>query len=269
MRRAVPILTILLLAGVVGAQDLRGPTVRDKPAQPTLVERDFSGKLKRPEVPPEEAALALLNLDPGAKAKVDAVLAARAEVFDHVVLDNLDLVVRLHNARQAGDKMATVNLLTEFMRKLAPVNARGRLAEEIHNALPAEQAAKFDAIVAEYRTAAMAEARREAERRGERVAPRVLETRENLASIGAEIRRSYERQISARAAEFERIIAQLGLRAEQETKIRNMVTDYAQQTKGKATPEQRRTLFFRIMAELDQDQQKRLMALYLGHPDPG
>lgn len=254
-------------AGPVAARQpdaLRGPKVNDKPAKKTLVERDFKGKLKRTELPPEEAALALLGLDAEARAKTDAVLAARNVVLDRVVVDNIDLVVRLHNARQSGDRRDQITVMSEFMKKLQPVNARGKLADEVRGTLSKEKAAEYDAILKEYRAAAIEEATAEARGRNEFVNARTLETRENLASLGLEIKRSYERQISSKGAEFERIVSQLGLRSEQETKIRNMVTDFTQESKGKATPEQKRSLFFRIMAQLDPDQQQRLVSLYMG-----
>ncbi len=228
------------------------------------MERDFKGKLKRPEVPPEEAALDLLKLAPEDRAKTDAVLAARAQVLDAVVIDNIDLVVKLHNARQSGDRRDQLAVMSEFMKKLQPLNARGRLADEIRGTLSKEQQGRYDAILKEYREAAIEEGTKEARARNEFVTDRGMETRENLASLGLEIKRSYERQISSKAAEFERVVSQLGLRSEQEAKIRALVTSFTQETKGKATAEQKRALFFRIMADLDPDQQQRLMRLYLG-----
>jgi hypothetical protein len=256
-----------LAVGVASARQpgsLSGPTVKDKPARATLVERDFKGKLRRSEVPPEEAALDLLKLDADARAKTDAVLSARAVVLDRVVIENLDLVVRLHNARQGSDRREVLAVMSEFMKKLAPVNGRGRLADEIRGTLAKDKAAEFDRILKEYREAAVDEGMAEARSRNEFVTARTLETRENLASLGLEIKRSYERQISSKAAEFDRIVSQLGLNTEQESKIRGMVLAFTQETKGQATPEQKRALFFRIMGQLDTDQQQRLMGLYLG-----
>lgn len=272
MRLAVALASLALIVGPAIARQtepLGGPTVKERPAKATLVERDFKGKLKRTEVPPEEAALGLLALEPEVKAKTDAVLAARGAVLDPIVVDNVELVVKLYNARLAGDRRDQISVMTEFMKKLQPLNARGRLADELRGALPKDKAAQFDAILAEYRKVATDEASAEARRNNEFVNARTLETRENLASLGLEIKRSYERQISSKAAEFDRVIAQLGLKTEQETKIRNMVTEFTQQNKGKGTPEQKRALFFRIMAQLDPDQQKRLVSLYLGREDPG
>lgn len=262
---------LLVLVAPLNAQNergqpapLNGPRVTDASTRRSLVERDFSGTLKRPEAPPEEAALDLLALDPQTKSKTDAILTARAEILDKIVTDNIDLVVKFANARQAGDRAAQFALLDEFSRKLQPLNARGKLADELKSALPPEHAREYDAILSEYRRAATDADVAEAQARGEKLSRLQANLRENLASLGLQIKRSYERTIAAKAADFEQLIGQLNLRPEQDTKIRNLVTNYVQDTKGRATAEQRRTLFLRIMGELDPDQQKTLMNAYLG-----
>lgn len=248
---------------------LGGPSVTERSAGPTLVERDFSGQLKRPDVPPEEAAFYLVKPDAEAKRKADEILAQRAEILDKIVIANLDGIVKFANARQAGDRRGQILQLSQLMGKLGPLNARGTLGSELRGTLGADKVKQYDAIIAEYRKAAADEATKEARARGERLTPQQIETRENLQSLGQEIKRSYERQIAAKATEFDRIIGQLGLEPEQETNIRNLVADFAQQTKGKATPEQKRDIFFRIMSRLNPDQQKKLVSLYLGTSDPG
>jgi len=268
-------ISVVAAAGVAWGQPaqkgnpLSGPAVTERAGGPTLVEKDFSGRLKRPEIPPEEAAYVLVKPGAESKAKADAILAERAEILDKIVVENLDVIVKFANARQAGDRRDQILLLSQLMGKLQPLNARGNLGTELRGTLDEAKAKQYDTILAEYRKAAADEANREAKARGERLTPRQIETRENLQSLGAEIKRSYERQITAKVTEFDRIIGQLGLEPEQETNIRNLVTEFGQQTKGKATPEQRRDLFFRIMARLNPDQQRKLMSLYLGHPDPG
>lgn len=250
-------------------QPLSGPAVTEQQGRATLVERDFSGKLKRPEVPPEEAALRLLGLDESARARADAILAARAEILDKIVEENIDLVVRFANARQAGDRAAQLALLEELSGKLQPLNARGKLGDELRAALPPDKTGQYDALISEYRRVAADEDIADGQARGERVSRLQANLRENLVSLGLQIKRSYERTISAKAADFEQLLGQLNLRPEQDTKIRNMVTEFVQETKGKATPDQRRTLFFRIMGQLDPDQQKMLMNAYIGRPGPG
>jgi hypothetical protein len=269
MRTAAAILSFTLLASGGDAQAqpdaLRGPAVKEREKKPTIVERDMAGRLKRPELPPEEAAIAPLNVSAESQNKLDEFFADRAATLDQIVLDNLELVVRFYNAKQAGDRRDQLSLLADLMRKLTPLNAKGKLADQVRALLPDDKAKLYDTVLAEYRAAAIADARTEARRRNESVNDRQLETRENLASLGVEIKRSYERQIASKAAEFDKIIAQLDLRSEQEAKVRAIVTDFTQATRGKATAEQRRALFFKIMAELDSDQQKKLVALYLGN----
>src|SRR5436853_2085458 len=123
MRAVAAAITLALAAGA-WAQDkapskpdpLGGPRVNggERVGPATLVQRDFSGKIKRLEVPPEEAALERLNLDQPTREKIQSVLAARAQVLDKIVVDNIDLVVRFANARQAGDKPEQIKLLGEF-----------------------------------------------------------------------------------------------------------------------------------------------------------
>jgi hypothetical protein len=248
---------------------LRGPEVAERSARGSLVERDFSGKLKRLEMPPEEAALGLLRLDEATKAKTDAILAARAEILDRIVTENIDLVVRFAGARQAGDRAEQLKLLEEFSKKLEPLSARGKLIDELKGVLPRDKASRLDTLVNDYRRAAADDDVAEARTRGEQLSRLQANLRENLASLGSDVKRSYERTVAAKAADFEQVLAQLSLRPEQESKIRGMVRDFVQETKGKPTPEQRRGLFMRIMALLDPDQQQTLVNAYLGRPTPG
>jgi hypothetical protein len=274
MRIAAAVILLCLTLPAVAQTDkpadpLRGPQVAKTPRPTSLVERDFSGRLKRLDVPPEEAALDILRLDAATKAKTDQILAARAQILDKIVQDNIDLVVRFANARQAGDKAGQLAALNEFSGKLQPLNVRGKLADELRNALPREKTARFDNLINDYRRALADEDMADAQARGENLTRLQVNLRQNLQSLGVEIKRSYERTIAAKSAEFEQLISQLSLRPEQEAKVRSLVTDFVQRTQGKATPDQRRDLFFKIMAELDPDQQKALMNAYMGRPAAG
>jgi hypothetical protein len=270
--RQIPALVIALLAASPALAQpaaapkapppLQGPAVTEAPAKPTLVERDFAGKLKRLETSPEEAALALLTLDEETRSKTQAVLAERTAILDKIVLDNLDLVIQIHNARQSGSRIDQLVLLGDFVKAMRPLNDRGTLADELLPVLPLAQGADFRALVREYNQAATAEIVAEAKSRGERLTPRQAATRESLIVLGQEVKRSYERQITSKTAEFEAIIAQLNLDPDQDSKIRNLVLDYAQEVKGKPTADQRRAVFFKIMALLDSEQQRTLVRLF-------
>jgi len=246
---------------------LQGPRVAEPAAKSTLVERDMAGKLRRLEVPPEEAALSLMALDAVAAAKTRTIIQERTVILDRIVLNNLNLVMQFHNARLAGDKRDQLVLLTQLLVVLKPLTDRGTLSEEIIGALSLDQSVTFKSLVRDYNQAAAAETEAESRAAGERLTQRQITARENLVVLGTEIKRSYERQITSRTAEFEQIMSQLELEPEQESKIRAMVLDYAQAVVGKPTLDQRRSLFFRMMAVLNADQQRTLIRLFVGRGD--
>jgi hypothetical protein len=241
---------------------LEGPKVSVAPVKPSLVENDFNGHLKRLEVPAEEAAVKLLSIDVATKAKVDTIVSERAAIMDKAVIENIDLIVQIHNAGQAGEKAEALRLLQEFGKKLEGLKARGKLKDEISDALPESQRQQFADLVKEYREAAVKDTMEQARAKGEEMDLRKAAGREVVLAIGQEIKRSYERQIGGRKEDFEKLLASLDLKPEQETKIRNFVTDYVQQTKYKPTPEQKRELFGKIYKELDEGQRKALLAYY-------
>ena len=102
MRRiAIATLSLGMFAISAVAQDepLAGPQVEAEDRARALVARDFAGRVARLEVPPEEAALALLELDPVVREATDRVLADRAAALDRIVMANVKLLVRLQSAQ--------------------------------------------------------------------------------------------------------------------------------------------------------------------------
>ncbi len=262
------IAAVLVVCASASAQDaepaLKGPTVATPGARATLVEYDFNGKLKVLDVPAEEAALKLLRLDEATKAKTEKILAERAAVLDKAVIENLELIAQIHSAGQSGDKAEALKLFAEFAKKLEPLKARGKLVDEMKSALPETEREKFAALVKDYNEAAVNDTVNQAKARGETLRGQEAVGRTVLQAVGREIKRSYDRQITSRTADYEALLAGLELRPEQETKIRNMVTDYVQQTKGNPTAEQKRDLFWKIHKELDKDQRRALVRHYRG-----
>ncbi|MFN0131344.1 MAG: hypothetical protein ACKVW3_02235 [Phycisphaerales bacterium] len=238
---------------------LAGPKVSER-STTTLIERDFAGKVKRLDTPPEEASLALLDLDEATRAATTRILNERAAIMDGIVRDNIDLLLKFVTARQGGDRAAIVSLLGEFNAKLEPLRARGELVDEIHDALPPAMRGRFTTLVTEYRKAVTDEAAGEAKTKGERARPRAAAMRERLADLGLEVKRSYERLIGAGQRDFEALIEELQLAPEQETKVRNLAQEYVQKTKGKPTPAQQRQLVTSIMAHLTPEQNKVLLS---------
>lgn len=241
---------------------LSGPKVKEAAAKPTLVEKDFNGRLKRPEMPAEELALKLMKIDDATRAKVDVILGQRAAILDKAFIEHIDLVVQISNAGQSGDKAEALKLFQEFAKYLEPLKARGKLMDEIRGCLPEEQKEPYKELVTEYHAALVKAAMEEAHAKGEELTLRQAAGKEMLAAIGQEIRRSYERQILSKTADYEKLIASLNLKPEQESKVRGYVTDYVQETKYKATAEQKKALFLRIYGRLNAEQRKTLVEYY-------
>src|SRR5438093_102916 len=103
-------LAIVLSAALVLGQPgtptpLAGPAVAPAEPRATLVSFDLNGRVRRLESSPEAAALALLKLPEGARAKAEAVIAERAAAIDRFVGENLLLLSQLDTATKAGGKI--------------------------------------------------------------------------------------------------------------------------------------------------------------------
>lgn len=252
----------MAMAQTQEAPALKGPSVSESAAKPTLIERDFAGKLKRLDVSAEEGALRLMKLAPVESEKADRIIAERAAIIDRAVIEDLDTVIQIHNAGLNGDKAEAIRLLQEFAKHLEPLKSRGKLMDELAGALDEANRERFRALVQEYRAAALQDTIEQATSRGEKLTRPQAMGREVALAVGLEIKRSYQRQITSKTEDFERLLASLSLKPEQETKVRNAVTDYVQQTKGKPTPEQKRQIFWKIYGELDKTQRRQLVDYY-------
>jgi hypothetical protein len=262
------------------AAPLRGPAVSIPDSRPTLVQRDLSGRVVRLDTQPAEAAVRLLPLDDATRAKVDAILLERSAILDRIVTGNLELLARLESARDGADPAERARLTRELAEKSAPLVQRGPLAAELIRALPAEQGAELRRLVQEYWKAIADEAAARpasepamapdhdaadeppapaAGGRGEADRRRAMRD-EVLRMTGAEVRRAFQRTIGAQARDFDALIRDLNLSPEQESKVRQVVGDSFQRTYGKATPQERAQVFWRVYRLLDAQQQRDLLA---------
>lgn len=244
---------------------LSGPKVKETVAEKSLVRRNFQGRVQRLEVNPAEAAIELLSLDAATAAKVKKVVGERTQVLDRIVRENLDLLLKIQNT---ADRRGKIGLLREAREKFKDLEARGKLQEEVAKVLPAEQAKRYEELIKGYWETLLADAEQEAGAGKEKPAKSEIATREVLLAFGAEIRRSYERQIASKTKELEEFLGKLGLSAEKEAKIRNFFVEYAERTKGRASEQQRRDLFQKVLRELDRDQQKIVLDEVLGKARP-
>lgn len=264
------LLAALVLAMPALAQDddrtvdpLAGPSVSESSGA-TLIEREFSGRIRRTEIPPEEAALALLALSAQEKTAAARVLTERAAILDRIVLGNIELLLQLATASAAGERAEQGEILAKLGTELEPLRDRGPLADELAGALTEDNARRLRSLVREYWSAVVQEGVADARKQGQTLRPGQVVAREMRAAVGQEIRRSYERQVTARVAELDRQLAAMGLSPEQEGKIRNMVTEYAQKTRLSPTDADRRRLFAAIMGELSPEQRRAFVKQVLG-----
>jgi hypothetical protein len=287
---------------------LAGPSVGgdDAAGGATIVVRDFSGKIKRPDMRPEVAALQVLSLSPAEREATGQVLAQRAAMLDTLVRENIDLLLRAQTARESDDRAEKQAVLKETTRVFAPLGEGGTLEVKLAAALEPANATKFRAVLREYWRARAREAAPQRDdkpppkkpaaqrQRGDEPmrdsaenpmrdaapesmrdatgdaddleAPLTKRQRQALVRIaaetlGQEVRRSYEGLAADGAARLESVIETLALTDEQQTKVRAIVTEFAQESKLNPTRMQRLRLFLRVSKELTPEQRRKFIDL--------
>jgi hypothetical protein len=247
---------------------LSGPKVETARTQPTLVEREFGGKLKRLDVDPAQAALGLLELSEKEKDGTSRVLIERAAIMDTFVTDHLREVAETANAFQAQDWAGGLRLLNELMDKAHAWRARGKLEDELAATLTEANAAELRRLTREYVSASLAELAEEPGTNGKPRGRLAAVALERLTVLGHEIRQSYERTIGAGAKDIESLLKRLGVTPEQESVIRAVIQETYVATYGKPTKTQQTIAFLKIYGALDSEQRKEL-AKYIGEQRGG
>lgn len=234
----------------------------DRATQPTLVAHDFNSNVIRPEASAEEAAAQLLKLDPTAKEPIERLLRERMRIVDKFVATNLDLLTKFGNAEATGDKVDQVLLLTQAAQKLMPLWKRGPLHSEIEKQLPPDAKAEYERLLDEYYAAVRQETLRNT---GEKKPLWAIRVDERLKSLGREIERSFKRQLYNGEILFQYITPKLGLRAEQEPRIREVCAKFAEELNGNdATKAQQVRFVLELGKALDNDQRRILGKLLKG-----
>lgn len=253
-----------------GAPDapLSGPKVHASTGV-GLVEKDMAGKVRRLETTPEEAALEKITLSPKERADANKIVLERQTILDKAVGENVPLLLEMQAAFQQNNKGEQIRQLQLFMNAIRPLRDRPKLRDEVAGVLTPDNAKKFQALVHDYWEAIIAEGVAEQKQSGGTPKPFEVMTREGLVAFGQEIKRSYERRIASGAKEVDEFLKRINATGEQETRLRNLFTDYAQKTLGKKpTPEQERTLGARIWKELTWEQRKIFLQDLAPAPTP-
>jgi hypothetical protein len=239
---------------------LAGPAVAPRHDRPTLVERDFSNRLRRPQSTPEEAALSLFTLDAVTKARIDAILAARAAAMDRFVSGNLLLLGELDTAGKAGDTLDQLATLAELVRRLRPVLDNGPLEARIAAALPPDAAPRFRALLAEYWRAVIKEGVAESRTRGKNDPRWAVHLGERLRHLGEEIARSYERQAAAGTIGLDYLLSDLDLSDEQRATMLSLKIDFLERTDFKPTEKQQQLFIAGALGYLNHEQRAKVLA---------
>ncbi len=173
-----PCVMLVVLAGVACGPAFAGddPAVLGGPkvgeasvGSPTLIEKDFDGKLKMLEVRSEVAGLKLLKLSDAEKAATDKILQEREAMVAKVLKENYSLFLELQNLRQAGlggggeggDREKAREERRGMMEKMQTFREKAKelleppLLDRLSKDLSAVNATELRRLVTEYNSAAM------------------------------------------------------------------------------------------------------------------
>ncbi len=241
-----------------GGSPLGGPAVAARVEGPSLVSYDMNGRLRDLENSPEHEAVRLLKLGPEASAAAEAVFAARAARIDAFVSDNLLMFGQLDTAGKAGAKLDATVLLTRLLERGWPLITDGAQRERVAAALPAPDAARFRALVAEYRRAWWKQAYEDARKKGDHPPIWAVAIAERAFELGTEIGRSYERQASAGTLFADYLLAGVTLTDEQRATFRELKMDMLRRTNFKPTEKDQGFLVLGMVAYLPASEREKV-----------
>ncbi len=134
------------------ANPMGGPNVKPADAiatKPTLVKRDFAGKLQPLDTRPEYAALDLLKLSPTEKSAIETFRTQRATRVGQVLQKHYTLFLDIQGSNQSGERAKAMTKIRE-LRAAEPDLFDPPLAEQLSGPLSAENKAIFSSLVDEY-----------------------------------------------------------------------------------------------------------------------
>lgn len=238
------------------APALAGPIVPASPGEIGLVEYDFNGKLRRLDVPPEEAALALLDLPREVRARIDAIILDRRRAIESIVTEQTDLLVQLNTAGSTGNKADQLMLGLRLLGELREATGGQTVRRRVRDALPKDLGDRFDALVGAYWRAVS----HEQETRPGDVSPlwRSL-TEESLRVLGLELERAFQSALSSGRLVVDVLLRGIDLSPEQEEAIKRITTDFSASAQPGADEKAYIPLVVGILAHLTGPQRKIVM----------
>lgn len=262
MRALVVVIVAITGVGPAAHADdppLAGPRV-DRPGiatAPTLVERDFDGRLKRLEGLPVEAALDRMNLTGDERDAALKPLRARSLAIEKILRENLKLVIDAQAAFKPGDDGRGQRAVVRLYELAQPVLGGPKPLDLAAAELDDDHARELRRIVGEYTKAAVEDRMaghvdgKKADRFGAFVA-------ENAATVFKEIELAAKRVFEGGDRDFQELSRKLELTPEQESKIQAMFIEMATAQNGPPDKMKQLQAMLSAYALLTDDQRARL-----------
>lgn len=243
---------------------LAGPRLADGPEERTLVRFEFNGNLRRLDRTPEEAALDALNLPREARDQADEVLQMRRMALDEFLRNDLDILLALQSARQAGNKSQAPVLVEAVATRVEVVNGPIPLRQAVARTLPESERREFHRMIDEYWRALVLDEAQQAQNRKEKMTLAQARTRVWLNATGTELRRAFERQYKPREQVLTELVRQLSLSVDQEPKVGVPIRELSERTKSKPNSREAYDLTTRVLPLLDPAQRRIWSQVLLG-----
>ncbi|MBL8885336.1 MAG: hypothetical protein JNK16_01645 [Phycisphaerales bacterium] len=243
---------------------LAGPRLADGPEDRTLVRFEFNGNLRRLDRTPEEAALDALNLPGEARDQADEILQIRRTALDEFVRSDLDILLAVQSARQAGNKPQAPVLVEAVATRVEGINGPIPLRQAVARTLPESERREFHRMIDEYWRALVLDEAQQAQARKEKMTLAQARTRVWLNATGTEVRRAFERQYKPRENVLTELAQRLSLSADQEAKVGVPIRELADRTKSKPNAREVYDLTHRVLPQLDPAQRRIWSWILLG-----
>lgn len=240
------------------ADALGGPVI-EPDDRDTLVVYEYGGGLQDLGLPPAEAALELVDLDPETAERVAKILTERAMLAEQLIIDNFELVSQGEAVETSGSKLEKGVFFLQVVQALKPLIDRGSLEDEIRSVLPEETAERFDALLDEYWGAVGQSRVDQARAKGETLRLRKAVREARRDQLGKEVELAAQRALESERFTIDYITKGLELTSSQRDRIRALITDFSGRTMGDPSQSEKERLFVEVIAYLNEQQRTLIL----------
>lgn len=239
---------------------LGGPEVPETDQRPTLVQRGYDGRIKPLTVREEIAAFERLKLEEEARAGVDERIAAYTAAFDEFVITHIPELMSVETWLKTGQWPRVIVLIDELRVAITDATGRAGLRAAIADALPEGPRARFRALLDEYESARVAEAKADAERAGEAFEPIAYRVGRRVEQLQLELEAAFERVIASGRLFADQYLERAKLSPESEARVRDVFARFTMLLDGKEpTPDQLGRLVRELMQAVEPHERGRAL----------